>query len=317
MSSCNKANQRSIANDLNKPRKAAKFVNGRWTEKEHYLFLIAVKEHGKDWKKIEEIVKTRSSTQARSHSQKVLKDDQMKYIDSEIERLAKIYDETASGNAPSHQVSKPTRNPQLGRGGVKNKRMAKRANKESNVGARKQKAKLSTPSSEDLDEEFADPTAVQEYEEYSEYSYPETSNMKLFTIQRIKRKRVPKRRRKVRTEPIPAQPAKEPENIRKDSVATSASSMTMTTLSPAKTAASVTLTPNIRGRNHNVPMQLSSSNQDGGVVLKENGEREEQRKAEPENRVDHPKINLGLQKAVSLQNTSPDLGTNVNYEPTS
>lgn len=41
----------------------------------NYHFLLAVKDHGRDWKKIEQVVKTRSSTQARSHAQKVLKED--------------------------------------------------------------------------------------------------------------------------------------------------------------------------------------------------------------------------------------------------
>ena len=46
------------------------FNHGRWTEEEHNKFLIAISKYGKKWKKIEEYIGTRSSTQARSHAQK-------------------------------------------------------------------------------------------------------------------------------------------------------------------------------------------------------------------------------------------------------
>jgi SHAQKYF class myb-like DNA-binding protein len=48
----------------------AKQKNGRWSMMEHVRFLEALKMHNKNWKKVEEHVATRTSTQARSHAQK-------------------------------------------------------------------------------------------------------------------------------------------------------------------------------------------------------------------------------------------------------
>lgn len=43
---------------------------GRWSTEEHRLFLEGLALYGKEWKKIEEIIKTRDSAQIRSHAQK-------------------------------------------------------------------------------------------------------------------------------------------------------------------------------------------------------------------------------------------------------
>ena len=43
---------------------------GRWTKEEHEKFIEGILKFGNEWKKVQKIIKTRSSTQARSHAQK-------------------------------------------------------------------------------------------------------------------------------------------------------------------------------------------------------------------------------------------------------
>jgi len=47
-----------------------KFNNGRWSTEEHQKFIEAIFLYGNEWKKVQQHIKTRSSTQARSHAQK-------------------------------------------------------------------------------------------------------------------------------------------------------------------------------------------------------------------------------------------------------
>jgi len=57
------------------PRKklmAEKNNSGRWKELEHKKFLEAIIMNGNDWKAVHKYIKSRSSTQARSHAQKFL-----------------------------------------------------------------------------------------------------------------------------------------------------------------------------------------------------------------------------------------------------
>ena len=53
--------------------------NGRWDKNEHIRFLGGCLQYGNNWKKVETYVKTRNSTQIRSHAQKYLKKIEKKY----------------------------------------------------------------------------------------------------------------------------------------------------------------------------------------------------------------------------------------------
>ena len=48
----------------------SKFSSGRWSKEEHIKFIEGILEHGNEWKKVQQIIGTRTSTQARSHAQK-------------------------------------------------------------------------------------------------------------------------------------------------------------------------------------------------------------------------------------------------------
>ena len=45
---------------------------GRWSDSEHINFLKALKKWGRDWKHVSSSVRTRTSTQCRSHAQKFI-----------------------------------------------------------------------------------------------------------------------------------------------------------------------------------------------------------------------------------------------------
>jgi SHAQKYF class myb-like DNA-binding protein len=47
-----------------------KYNQGRWNMEEHKKFIMGILEYGNDWKNVQKLIKTRTSTQARSHAQK-------------------------------------------------------------------------------------------------------------------------------------------------------------------------------------------------------------------------------------------------------
>ena len=52
------------------PTKFKLSLIGRWTREEHHLFVKGLELHGKGWKRIAEMIKTRTVVQIRTHAQK-------------------------------------------------------------------------------------------------------------------------------------------------------------------------------------------------------------------------------------------------------
>ena len=59
-----------LNNSLEKEYNNNQYHIGRWSDEEHQKFIDGILEYGNEWKKVQQIIKTRSSTQARSHAQK-------------------------------------------------------------------------------------------------------------------------------------------------------------------------------------------------------------------------------------------------------
>ena len=58
-------------NEMNKSNSNSNEYNsGRWSNEEHNKFIEGILKFGNEWKKVQNIIKTRTSTQARSHAQK-------------------------------------------------------------------------------------------------------------------------------------------------------------------------------------------------------------------------------------------------------
>jgi len=65
--------KRVTTNEANEDGGPPRLETGRWTPEEHKLFLEGVMLYGKDWKKMQSLIKTRSLIQIRTHAQKVFK----------------------------------------------------------------------------------------------------------------------------------------------------------------------------------------------------------------------------------------------------
>ena len=77
----NKSNHQSLSEEKqkilnnskeneNSDSNANEYHSGRWTNEEHQKFIEGILKHGNEWKRVQSVIKTRSSTQARSHAQK-------------------------------------------------------------------------------------------------------------------------------------------------------------------------------------------------------------------------------------------------------
>ena len=67
--------QSGIKKSQSSVKKAKPVSSGRWTTEEHQLFLQGVQLYGREWKKMQPLIKTRSIVQIRTHAQKVFKKD--------------------------------------------------------------------------------------------------------------------------------------------------------------------------------------------------------------------------------------------------
>ena len=67
--------QSGIKKSQSSVKKAKPVSSGRWTTDEHQLFLQGVQLYGREWKKMQPLIKTRSIVQIRTHAQKVFKKD--------------------------------------------------------------------------------------------------------------------------------------------------------------------------------------------------------------------------------------------------
>lgn len=76
--------------------------NGRWAPDEHARFIKAIQLFGKDWRKIEKYIGTRSGSQIRSHAQKHFLKLEKKSADGKEEMPAEV--EAAVNNNPFSQT---------------------------------------------------------------------------------------------------------------------------------------------------------------------------------------------------------------------
>ena len=66
----NMSDSKIILNEVKRTAREEANVSGRWSADEHRLFLRGLEMHGKDYKKIAALVKTRNVTQVKAHAQK-------------------------------------------------------------------------------------------------------------------------------------------------------------------------------------------------------------------------------------------------------
>lgn len=80
-------NAEAVLADMSPTKGGFEGATGRWTREEHKRFLEAMNEYGKNWRKVQEYVGTRSTTQVRSHAQKYLAKQEGKNYFSLIKHL--------------------------------------------------------------------------------------------------------------------------------------------------------------------------------------------------------------------------------------
>lgn len=211
------------------------YSNGRWTDEEHYLFLVAVKQHGKDWKLIEQVVKTRSSTQARSHAQKVLNDELYSNLDEEIKKFEGILKKAGKKNLEKEKPQLMKSKLEIPKRGS-NKRGKKEERKVLERNSDIHEEVYSAHSIEDLDKNKDKDNSNSEQMDYdSEYSCPEDPNTKLFAIERVIKKKPNRGKKRAKVTTAPTEINNGENRKRKDNIAIQSIASTTNSSSPAKT----------------------------------------------------------------------------------
>jgi SHAQKYF class myb-like DNA-binding protein len=96
--------QLSIIIKMNSEMDSSAGKQGRWTKEEQSLFNLAFQWHGRDWKKLAEIIQTRTIIQIRSHAQKYCKKIAKKEESGEVE-AHRVYVLEGALNSLSEYIS--------------------------------------------------------------------------------------------------------------------------------------------------------------------------------------------------------------------
>ena len=89
-------------------------LTGKWSDEEHELFIEGILKYGNEWKKVQQIIKTRNSAQARSHAQKFImkikKNFKLDENNTNIKEKNKIIDKIINSILPKKKVESLTKN---------------------------------------------------------------------------------------------------------------------------------------------------------------------------------------------------------------
>ena len=80
------------------PEKNIKYNKGHWTKEEHKKFIDGLLTYGNEWKKIQNLVKTRNLTQIRSHAQKFYSKFKKDIAENYNKDFMNLFEKTTSNN---------------------------------------------------------------------------------------------------------------------------------------------------------------------------------------------------------------------------